>query len=856
MGEIKDPISQSLVDRMNALATATLKAADSLSKMVVEGNKLIDANNKLTTSDDTLATKKKQLTEIEKEAERIRKAQLSTNAKLEKSRSDEARSLVKTRLELQKTSKEIRLDIQLKKAQKGSIEQLTLVNATLEQRLKKVNLATEDGRKKAQTFQNVINKNTQKIKENSSVRGKQILSIGGYNEGIKGAISETGIFATQQRQLAIIQKLITALTFKQAEAQAASTAATTLGSKAMNIFKIALASTGIGLLVIALGSLVAFFKSSEEGAAALARVMSPLKILFGNLKDVAIGLGEGIFNAFSNPKQAIIDLWELIKTNIVNRFVGVIDLFKGLGTVIKGALELDVNKIKEGAKQAGNAFIQTMTGVEDAVGKASGAIGRLIDETAKENDQNKQLADARLALIKRERSAALEIAKLNVDIANDRIKIKDEENLNDEERLAFTEKAIEGIRRKGEIEKELATERLRQQVLENSFSTSSQEDLDKESELRVALLNTESAAAKESLRIESEKQALLKRIKADGAKFESEIDADLLLESKENDDAELKQIEDFNKKEQKAVEDNAKKITEAKKKANDEQIALNELLRDKTIDLAVQGVEAVTGILFEASAQQRDEELERLSEQRDEDIERVETEQEEDLQSVQDKLDLGLINEDQAAAQRTAINTAAAAEKKKIDDDLAKKEAEIKTKQAKADKAAALIGVAINTALGISSALSKVATIPLIPFIAAAGAIEAATILATPIPKFERGTDGKFNTPNRFIAGEAGREALIDRSGRVTLTPDKATLYSNMPNHQVIPHAETQKMLNGLGSGGVDGFRDDRILNGLGKIEKAVSRSSRSRTIDDKKTTKRGNRIQNIHRSFIDKMQS
>src|SRR5690606_34421420 len=45
-------------------------------------------------------------------------------------------------------------------------------------------------------------------------------------------------------------------------------------SKALRAFKVALASTGIGLLVVALGSLVAYFQRSQKGIDAFNRGMS------------------------------------------------------------------------------------------------------------------------------------------------------------------------------------------------------------------------------------------------------------------------------------------------------------------------------------------------------------------------------------------------------------------------------------------------------------------------------------------------------------------------------------------------------------------------------------------------------
>ena len=62
----------------------------------------------------------------------------------------------------------------------------------------------------------------------------------------------------------------------------------------------AIAATGIGLLVVALGTLVSYFKNSEEGSKKLAIAMETLSLLFGELTAFASDLGEKLVNAFKN----------------------------------------------------------------------------------------------------------------------------------------------------------------------------------------------------------------------------------------------------------------------------------------------------------------------------------------------------------------------------------------------------------------------------------------------------------------------------------------------------------------------------------------------------------------------------
>ena len=72
--------------------------------------------------------------------------------------------------------------------------------------------------------------------------------------------------------------------------------------------RIAIISTGIGALIVAIGALTAAFTGSEEGQNKFAKIMSVIGALTGNLTDLLADLGEGIISVFENPKAAMIAL--------------------------------------------------------------------------------------------------------------------------------------------------------------------------------------------------------------------------------------------------------------------------------------------------------------------------------------------------------------------------------------------------------------------------------------------------------------------------------------------------------------------------------------------------------------------
>jgi len=129
--------------------------------------------------------------------------------------------------------------------------------------------------------------------------------------------------------------------------------------------------------------------------------------------------------------------------------------------------------------------------------------------------------------------------------------------------------------------------------------------------------------------------------------------------------------------------------------------------------------------------------------------------------------------------------------KSAIEEKYAKKAADLKRKQAIADKLGALFQIALNTAIGVTSATSMVATIPLVPFIIAAGALQAAAVLAKPIPAYKEGIK---NAPRGLaLVGEAGAE-LVEKNNRMQLI-DTPSLVNLSGGETIYKNADTQKIL-------------------------------------------------------------
>jgi hypothetical protein len=99
-----------------------------------------------------------------------------------------------------------------------------------------------------------------------------------------------------------------------------------------------------------------------------------------------------------------------------------------------------------------------------------------------------------------------------------------------------------------------------------------------------------------------------------------------------------------------------------------------------------------------------------------------------------------------------------AALKAKIDEDYNKKKSALSRKAAVAEKLSALFSIGLDTAKGVVNAASKIVTIPLIPWIIANGAIQAAITAAKPVPQFDVGgftkNGSKYEPAGVVHAGE------------------------------------------------------------------------------------------------------
>jgi len=152
---------------------------------------------------------------------------------------------------------------------------------------------------------------------------------------------------------------------------------------------------------------------------------------------------------------------------------------------------------------------------------------------------------------------------------------------------------------------------------------------------------------------------------------------------------------------------------------------------------------------------------------------------------IASKLASGLLSQTEADAQTKSIED----QKSAREDALTEKSNAIKRKQDKADRVASLFGIALNTAEAIMKALADLGPVagPIAAgIIGTTGALEAAAVMAAPLPVYAKGTEDHPGGP--ALWGDAGKNEMgITPDGRIIKSPSVPTIV-NLPKHtKVLP---------------------------------------------------------------------
>ena len=390
----------------------------------------------------------------------------------------------------------------------------------------------------------------------------------------------------------------------------------------MKTLRGAIISTGIGALVVALGSLVAYFTSTEEGSKKLAIATETLSILWGKLVDIAAGLGEKLMAVFSDPVQAVKDLGQAIVDNVVERFNSLLEVIGFVGSAFKNLFAGEFQAALDDVKSAGSEMVDVFTGVDNSVEKIA-ETGKKVFTEIKEAVEEATVAATKLvnttrAIRNAQQALIVENANLNKELETQQ-KIAEDTTLTYDERKAALERV-------GEAQVKLAENLAKQATLEESLikqQIAQEGNYEKREELETQLaeatasrIEAETAlqlqkqdAAKITRELEQEEldrtmsiRDMLKTLEIEDeqnmfAKAQAELEA-----AKQRDLEELERLKATEEEKQKVKEFYGKKSNKLKEEQANFEKLLNKQTSAAALSVAADAFNAIAQIAGEQSA--------------------------------------------------------------------------------------------------------------------------------------------------------------------------------------------------------------------------------------------------------------
>lgn len=316
------------------------------------------------------------------------------------------------------------------------------------------------GLEKAKTSVNKFGKQT---KSNSKKVSSAFTKIGDKAKGMAtGMVGQFGIAG-------------------QALAAFASTFGTVIvgingGTKALKLFKLALASTGVGAIVVALGSLVTYLASTQEGMDKVTAVTRPVAAVFQKLLGVVQTLGGSVFKG----------LGQILSGEVTEGFKtmgqGVKDAVNSVGDAVKTGIEAgtQLDKLQKKIVRQENELIVNRARLNAEFEKYK----ELAQDQSKSDDV--RLDAARKA--QQAQNSLLNMEQSFLDLKIQKMKLEhtlNDTSLSDEKELATL------IAERTQLEAKAARKRASAKSLENTVNKQIQADLEKQIDLQKKL-NTES----------------------------------------------------------------------------------------------------------------------------------------------------------------------------------------------------------------------------------------------------------------------------------------------------------------------------------------------------------------------------
>ena len=360
------------------------------------------------------------------------------------------------------------------------------------------------------------------------------------------------------------------------------------GADAFKLVGAAIAATGlIGLVTKVLTPIVEAFLENKKVADTLGLAMAGIGAVIDTIIDLTGPLVEQLFAAFSDPKQAVIDLKNAIQENIETRIEGLLKLFPRLRDAIKAAFS---GNFAEAGKIAADAMGQVVLGVENVTDKVADAVEAVIEYKDEFVATVTEQVQGAVALEKRMQALTDRQRELNVATAEGAAEVEELKRQSDDQRISIEERIVAATRA-AELNKKFADENVA--IANETAALLRQElELQGETEERLqAVADAEiaaAAAAQASSTIQTELQNKLyalnqELIAQEEERLAAEAEARLALEERLAEEQKLK-------------DEAAAADAQRRKEELEAELATAEAIKQAKLDIAKSSLDALAAL--------------------------------------------------------------------------------------------------------------------------------------------------------------------------------------------------------------------------------------------------------------------
>jgi len=215
----------------------------------------------------------------------------------------------------------------------------------------------------------------------------------------------------------------------------------------------------VTVIVAAFNKLKDIFLSNQSVADGFGKVMLTVEIVMRKLIELALPLGEALFDAFNNPKQAIADFVDGIKNRAIAAVRYLAEIAGSAGKIIAGVVTFDWAQVAEGVGELGVKYEEAKEAVTGVVDSFKEGVKSFVETTKEAYNQADAITNLRNELIKLEAQQKL-VQMTYQKEAEDQRQIRDDVRKTLAERIEANDKLGKILEEQSEAERVIFQKRL------------------------------------------------------------------------------------------------------------------------------------------------------------------------------------------------------------------------------------------------------------------------------------------------------------------------------------------------------------------------------------------------------------